>query len=127
MATSEFILGLVEDILNDYHKQRRNREEELYGILKNLLYDKNAVGRKKSIKFNEETDNVAWVDVPRNEVFDDSGDVTCCYIQEIWVDADSDEIYVIFNAYYLGEVSGEERLSDKYSAEVLEVILPLCK
>lgn len=127
MKTSEFILGLVEDILNDYHNQKKKHEEELYGILKNLLYDKGAVGRNKSLKFNEETDNVAWVDVPRNEVFDDSGDVTCCYIQEIWVDADSDEIYVIFNAYYLGEVSGEKRLSDSYSAEVLEVILPLCK
>lgn len=127
MATHSFILGLVEDILNDYHNQKRKHEEELYGILKNLLYDKDAVGRNKSLKFNEETDNVAWVDVPRNEVFDDSGDVTCCYIQEIWVDADSDEIYVIFNAYYLGEVSGEEKLSDSYSAEVLGVILPLCK
>ena len=127
MATSEFIIGLVADTLNRYQDQKRKHDQELYDILKNLLYDKDAVGRKKSLKFNDETDNVAWVDVPRNEVFDDSGDVTCCYIQEIWVDDDSDEIYVIFNAYYLGEVSDEEKLSPCYSAEVLEVILPLCK
>lgn len=127
MATSEFIIGLVGDMLNKYNEEKRNHEKELYDILKNLLYDKDAVGRNKSLKFNDEKDNVAWVDVPQCEVFNDCGDVTCCYIQEIWVDADSDEIYVIFNAYYLGEVSDEERLSACYSAEVLEVILPLCK
>lgn len=126
-ATEKFVLELIENNLNDYAKYKRERDIEFYNILKQLLIDKGVIGRENSLIFNDDTDNVAWVDVPQCEVFNDSGDVTCCYIQEIWVEKNhlfnELEIYVIFNGYYLGEISDVERLSPMYSAEILETLL----
>jgi hypothetical protein len=126
-ATEKFVLELIENNLNDYAKYKREKDSEFYNILKQLLIDKEFVGRENSLIFNDNTDNVAWVDVPQCEVFNDCGDVTCCYIQEIWVEKDNFtnelEIYVIFNGYYLGVISDVERLSPMYSAEILETLL----
>lgn len=126
-ATEKFVLELIENNLNDYAKFKREKDNEFYNILKQLLIDKGVIGRENSLIFNDDTDNVAWVDVPQCEVFNDSGDVTCCYIQEIWVEKNhlfnELEIYVIFNGYYLGEISDVERLSPMYSAEILEALL----
>jgi hypothetical protein len=126
-ATEKFVLELIENNLNDYAKYKREKDNEFYNILKQLLIDKGVIGRENSLIFNNNTDNVAWVDVPQCEVFNDSGDVTCCYIQEIWVEKNhlfnELEIYVIFNGYYLGEISDVERLSPMYSAEILEALL----
>lgn len=126
-ATEKFVLGLIENNLNDYAKYKREKDNEFYNILKQLLIDKGIIGRENSLKFNDDTDNVAWVDVPQCDVFNDSGDVTCCYIQEIWVEKNNFtnelEIYVVFNAYYLGEISEVEKLSPMYSAETLETLL----
>ena len=126
-ATEKFVLELIENNLNDYTKYKREKDNEIYNILKQLLIDKGVIGRENSLKFNDDTDNVAWVDVPQCDVFNDSGDVTCCYIQEIWVEKNNLfnelEIYVIFNGYYLGEISDVEKLSPMYSAEVLETLL----
>ena len=126
-ATEKFVLELIENNLNDYAKYKREKDNEFYNILKQLLIDKGIIGRENSLKFNDDTDNVAWVDVPQCDVFNDSGDVTCCYIQEIWVEKNNFtnelEIYVVFNAYYLGEISEVEKLSPMYSAETLETLL----
>lgn len=126
-ASEKFVLGLIENNLNDYAKYKREKDNEFYNILKQLLIDKGIIGRENSLKFNDDTDNVAWVDVPQCDVFNDSGDVTCCYIQEIWVEKNNFtnelEIYVVFNAYYLGEISEVEKLSPMYSAETLETLL----
>ena len=126
-ATEKFVLELIENNLNDYAKYKREKDNEFYNILKQLLIDKGVIGRKNSLIFDDKTDNVAWVDVPQCEVFNDCGDVTCCYIQEIWVEKNNLfnelEIYVVFNGYYLGEISDVERLSPMYSAEILETLL----
>lgn len=126
-ATEKFVLELIENNLNDYAKYKREKDDEFYKILKQLLIDKGFVGRENSLIFDDKTDNVAWVDVPQCEVFNDCGDVTCCYIQEIWVEKNNLfnelEIYVVFNGYYLGEISDVEKLSPMYSAEILETIL----
>lgn len=126
-ATEKFVLELIENNLNDYAKYKREKDVEFYNILKQLLIDKGVIGRENSLIFNDDIDNVAWVDVPQCDVFNDSGDVTCCYIQEIWVEKNhlfnELEIYVIFNGYYLGEISDVERLSPMYSAEILEALL----
>lgn len=126
-ATEKFVLELIENNLNDYAKYKREKDIEFYNILKQLLIDKGVIGRKNSLIFDDKTDNVAWVDVPQCEVFNDCGDVTCCYIQEIWVEKNNLfnelEIYVVFNGYYLGEISDVERLSPMYSAEILEALL----
>ena len=128
-ATEKFVLKLIENNLNDYAKYKREKDDEFYNILKQLLIDKGVIGRENSLKFNNDTDNVAWVDVIQCEVFNDSGDVTCCYIQEIWVEKhnlfNELEIYVIFNGYYLGEISDVEKLSPMYSAEILETLLSI--
>lgn len=126
-AKEKFVLELIENNLNDYAKYQREKESEFYNILKQLLIDKGVIGRENSLIFNNDTDNVAWVDVPQCDVFNNSGDVTCCYIQEIWVEKNhlfnELEIYVIFNGYYLGEISDVEKLSPMYSAEILETLL----
>lgn len=126
-ATEKFVLELIENNLNDYTKYKREKDVEFYNILKQLLIDKGVIGRENSLIFNDDTDNVAWVDVPQCEVFNDCGDVTCCYIQEIWVEKhnlfNELEIYVVFNGYYLGEISDVQRLSPMYSAEILEALL----
>lgn len=128
METKEnFVLELIEKNLNDYTSYKRKKDDEFYNILTQLLVDKGVIGRENSIKFNDDTDNVVWVDIPQCEVFNDCGDVTCVYIQEIWVEknkyTNEYEVYVIFNGYYLGVVSDAEKLSPMYSAEVLEELL----
>lgn len=128
METKEkFVLELIEKSLNEYASFKRKKDDEFYNILTQLLVDKGVIGRENSIKFNDDTDNVVWVDIPQCEVFNDCGDVTCVYIQEIWVEknkyTNEYEVYVIFNGYYLGEVSDAEKLSPMYSAEVLEELL----
>lgn len=128
METKEkFVLELIEKNLNEYASFKRKKDDEFYNILTQLLVDKGVIGRENSIKFNDDTDNVVWVDIPQCEVFNDCGDVTCAYIQEIWVEknkyTNEYEVYVIFNGYYLGVVSDAEKLSPMYSAEVLEELL----
>lgn len=128
METKEkFVLELIEKSLNEYASFKRKKDDEFYNILTQLLVDKGVIGRENSIKFNDDTDNVVWVDIPQCEVFNDCGDVTCVYIQEIWVEknkyTNEHEVYVIFNGYYLGVVSDAEKLSPMYSAEVLEELL----
>jgi hypothetical protein len=128
METKEkFVLELIEESLNEYASFKRKKDDEFYNILTQLLVDKGVIGRENSIKFNDDTDNVVWVDIPQCEVFNDCGDVTCVYIQEIWVEknkySNEYEVYVIFNGYYLGVVSDAEKLSPMYSAEVLEELL----
>jgi hypothetical protein len=126
-ASEKSALMCIADNLNDYAEYKREKDNEFYNILKKLLIDKGFVGRENALTFDDNTDNVAWVDVPQCEVFNDCGDVTCCYIQEIWVEKNNIfnelEIYVVFNGYYLGEISDVEKLSPIYSAEILETIL----
>lgn len=126
-ASEKSALKRIEDNLNGYAEYKREKDKEFYNILKQLLIDKGFVGRENALIFDDKTDNVAWVDVPQCEVFNDSGDVTCCYIQEIWVEKNNSfnelEIYVVFNGYYLGKISDVEKLSPMYSAEILETIL----
>jgi hypothetical protein len=113
--------------LQTYSEINRMSDNYFLEKLKRVLLDYGCVSRATSVKFNNDTDDVAWVDI--YEVFGD--DVTTAWVKEIWLESSYGMnghifyyVYVIYEKFYdYREESEEEILSATDAPEVLEKLM----